>query len=204
MNHWPKIYYISQGATPDSHLFNIENVCKAGCKLVQLRLKDIPHDIVMSTAETALKICNQYDSKLIINDYIEIAEALPVFGLHLGKTDTDLRQAKLKLSEKIVGGTANTFEDCMRLANANADYIGLGPFQFTKTKSNLEPMLGKPGYRAIITKLRSLKIDIPIYAIGGIQEKDIAPLIDLGLAGVAVSGLLSNKQESQIKHIINI
>lgn len=203
MNNLATIYYISQGTNPEEHLSNIEKVCKGGCKLVQLRLKNLAPDIIFTTSKLALSICNKYGSNLIINDHTEIAHDLPVFGLHLGKTDTDINAAQAKISNKIIGGTANTIEDCIRLVNSKVDYIGLGPFRFTTTKTNLEPVLGIAGYQEVLSKLKALKTDIPIYAIGGIMEEDIRPLIKIGVTGVALSGFLSTKKESEIKYIID-
>lgn len=203
MNKLPIIYYISQGATPEAHLLNIEKVCLSGCKLVQLRLKGIDFETVLETAKSALSICQKYNAKLIINDYLKIAELLPPVGLHIGKQDPSIKTARQKLSNKLIGGTANTLEDCIRLANDGADYIGLGPYQFTSTKANLDPVLGLHGYREIKRKLETLHINTPIYAIGGIEEDDIIKLMNIGLNGIAVSGLLTKKNENSIKQIIS-
>lgn len=201
MTHLPPIYYISQGNSTDAHLLNIEKVCMAGCKLVQLRLKNFDFQTVLKTAESALDICQKFNSKLVINDYLEVAEEFPLMGLHIGKNDISVKMARQKLTSSLVGGTANTLEDCIRLTNEGADYIGLGPYQFTSTKANLDPILGLNGYKEIKNKLKTLQIDTPIYAIGGIQKEDISELIKLGLNGVALSGLLT--KEKDIKNIIS-
>ena len=57
-------------------------------------------------------------------------------------------------SEKIIGGTANTFTDVQRLATEGANYIGCGPFRYTKTKCNLAPILGLEGYRDILKQMK--------------------------------------------------
>jgi thiamine-phosphate pyrophosphorylase len=197
-----KIYYISQGLNPETHLLNIEKVCKSGCQLIQLRIKNTDQAIILETARLALKICQKYNAKLIINDYLKIVEQLPSTGLHIGKNDLSIKDARRKLPHQLIGGTANTLEDCIYLANNNVDYIGLGPYAFTNTKANLDPLLGLEGYQDIIMKLKTLKITIPIYAIGGIEEGHIKPLFDSGLFGVAVSGLLMNSTEKNIKSIM--
>lgn len=204
MTHYPKIYYVSQGKTPQAHLNNIENVCRAGVKFVQLRLKNTPIEIVRETAEKAVHICQKFNTQLFINDHAEALSALPNIGLHIGKNDLPMSEARAKYGSSTIGGTANTLEDCLALSKNGANYIGLGPFRHTTTKTNLEPILGLEGYQDIIKKLRSLKIDLPVYAIGGITETDIQPLLDLGLAGVAVSGLLSNKTVLEIKEMIKL
>jgi thiamine-phosphate pyrophosphorylase len=83
------------------------------------------------------------------------------------------------------------------------NYIGLGPFQFTTTKQKLSPILGLEGYRSILQKLKQQRVEIPIYAIGGITSENVEPLMDTGIHGIAVSGLLthSDNPTELIKHL---
>ena len=73
----------------------------------------------------------------------------------------------------IIGGTANTIDDVIRLHKQGADYIGCGPFRFTTTKKNLSPILGLDGYKSIVLKMKESGINLPIVAIGGITVEDI-------------------------------
>lgn len=196
------LYYISQGKTPKDHLCNIKNVCEAGCKLVQLRLKEATFATYLSIAIEANKICNKYEAKLIINDNVEVAKAVNVYGIHLGKNDMNPLQAREVLGSIIIGGTANTYEDCIHLINQKVDYIGLGPFRFTETKQNLSPVIGIGGYRQIIGQLKKENIDIPIVAIGGIIASDFNALFNIGISSIATSGLLTNKPIEELKNII--
>jgi len=98
-------------------------------------------------------------------------------------------------NHKIIGGTANTLEDVLQRATEDCDYIGLGPFRFTSTKENLSPILGLEGYRDILSKLQEQNIPIPVYAIGGIELSDIENLINTGLHGIAVSGLITESPQ---------
>ncbi len=199
----PNIYYVSQGESVNSHLLNIEKVCRSGCKLIQLRLKNVRFEEVLETTELALGICRKFNAKLIINDYIQVAEKFPQLGLHLGKNDVNFKEARKRLPNHLIGGTANTAQDCVRLNIEGADYIGLGPYHFTSTKTNLDPIIGFEGYKEIINELKERNMNTPIYAIGGIQEEDISKLIGTGVKGVAVSSLLTKRRENDIKTIIN-
>lgn len=199
-----KIYYISQGTTPEDHLRNITNVCEAGCKLVQLRLKNYSVEVSTKTALEAKIICDFYGAQLIINDLIEVAKITNSSGIHLGKNDANPEEAQQQLGfKKIIGGTANTLEDCLYLISQKVDYIGLGPFKFTTTKNQLSPILGIEGYQSILSKVREKGYEIPIYAIGGIAESDAEELFKAGVYGIAVSELLSDKPLEKIKNIIN-
>ena len=106
--------------------------------------------------------------------------------MHLGKTDTYPTVARKHLyTWQIIGGTANTIQDCEELIGKEVDYIGLGPFRFTTTKENLSKTLGLGGYTTIIDALNT---KTPIIGIGGITIKDVTNLLETGISGIAVSG----------------
>ncbi len=181
----PKLHYISQGSTPKEHLENLHSACTSGAELVQLRLKNISEEEVLNLAKEARKITAHFQTRLIINDYYKIAKEVKADGVHLGKTDSCPTIARTHLyTWQIIGGTANTLEDCQTLINKQVDYIGLGPFRFTKTKSNLSPALGLNGYKEIT---RILKTKTPIIGVGGITTLDITDVLEAGISGVAVS-----------------
>ena len=203
MSSLATIYYISQGINAEAHLENIARVCRLGCKLVQLRLKNFNPEEVFKTAEKASVICEAHNATLIINDHIEVAEKWPHLGLHIGKKDIEFGEARKRLGQNLIGGTANTIDDCLRLAENGADYIGLGPYRFTNTKAKLDPIIGLDGYRNIMNELLERQVNIPIYAIGGIGANDIPQLINAGVNGIAVSSLLTQSDENNIKRIIS-
>lgn len=186
-----KLYYISQGEYPQDHLNNIEQACEVGCRLIQLRLKDISTVEYMEYAEKAKVICTLYGTTLIVNDSVEAAIASDAAGIHVGKNDKSATEVRKILGDKIIGGTANTLEDCIRLIGEGVDYIGLGPFRFTETKKVLDPILGLEGYRKITSELATQGHSIPIYAIGGIKTEDITSIIETGVYGISISGLLT-------------
>jgi len=199
----PTLHYISQGKTPQEHLENIQKACTSGVELVQLRLKNQPEKVVLETAEKAREITGKFQTRLIINDYYKIAAAVKADGVHLGKTDTSPTVARKEMASwQIIGGTANTLEDCEALVAKKVDYIGMGPFRFTETKENLSPVLGLNGY---LTILEELKTSVPIIAIGGIVADDIAAIMKTGVHGIAVSGEITRNFNSipELKKLIN-
>lgn len=181
----PKLHYISQGETPKDHLENIQNACQSGAELVQLRLKNIDGHIILQTAEKAREITTHFQTRFIINDHYKIAKEVKADGVHLGKTDACPLEVRSYLhSWQWVGGTANTLNDCKALLEKKTDYIGLGPFRFTKTKDNLSPILGLTGYLEIMKELTSKTL---IIAIGGIGLNDIPNILETGIYGIAIS-----------------
>ncbi|WP_282117966.1 thiamine phosphate synthase [Maribacter aquivivus] len=190
----PTLHYISQGSTPKEHLENIQKACSSGAELVQFRLKNQPEKVVLETAQRAREITAKFQALLIINDHYKIAAAIKADGVHLGKLDSCPTTARKELASwQLIGGTANTLENCKTLIHKKVDYIGLGPFRFTKTKENLSPVLGINGY---LTILEELKKAIPVIAIGGIVIDDVSALMKTGIHGIAVSGEITRNFNS--------
>lgn len=110
-----------------------------GCKWIQLRMKDAPIEAVRQTAQQLIPLCKEHEAILVLDDYAQLAADLDIDGVHLGKLDMPVSEARLLIGEKyIIGGTANTFEDIQGLVRQDADYIGLGPFRYTETKKEPE------------------------------------------------------------------
>lgn len=189
-----KLHYITQGNTPEEHLENIQRACASGAEWIQLRLKNFDSKTILKTAQKAREITSHFQTRLIINDYYKVAKQVNADGVHLGKTDTSPSKAKEYLGNLfIVGGTANTLEDCKALIQKGVDYIGLGPYQFTETKKNLSPVLGIAGYQVLLDELQTTT---PIIAIGGITLKNVSEIIHTGVHGVAVSGAITQNFNS--------
>jgi thiamine-phosphate pyrophosphorylase len=193
-----RLHFISQESNGITHLQNIETACQAGVKWIQLRVKDKPLAEVKALAEDAKSICLQWGARLIINDYPQIAEAIGADGLHLGKEDMPLAQARRMVGNMIIGQTANTFEDVWYHSGNGADYIGLGPFAYTTTKQKLSPILGLEGYRKIMQRCQDEGITTPILAIGGIELKDISSIMQTGVHGIAVSSLICKAENCKL------
>ncbi len=192
--------YISQGTTPKEHLINIGEVCEAGCRWVQLRLKNVDLARYLQTAIKCREICDQYGAIMIVNDNISVAKASQADGVHLGLQDMSPKEARKILGDNfIIGGTANTIEDCMSHIQDDIDYIGLGPFKYTTTKEKLSPILGVEGYEEVILRLKSKNIEVPIVAIGGIALDNISDIMETGVVGIAVSGMLTNQEDLEEK-----
>ncbi|HEY5507176.1 MAG TPA: thiamine phosphate synthase [Paludibacter sp.] len=164
---------------------------KAGCKWVQLRMKNASLDEIEKEVVRILPVAKTYNAVLLINDHTEIVLRTGAHGVHLGKNDMSPSMAREMLGhEYFIGGTANTLEEVLYLIENGVDYVGLGPYRFTTTKKNLSPTLGKQGYAQIITALNTLNLKIPIIAIGGILENDLQSLMQTGIHGIAAAGAI--------------
>ena len=184
-------------------------VLEGGCRWVQLRMKDSPVEEVLRIGREIGKLCREHDAKFILDDHVKLVRELNADGVHLGKHDMPVSEARRILGrEYLIGATANTFEDIERGAGQGADYIGLGPFRFTQTKRNLSPVLGIEGYRTIMERCRNAGITLPVVAIGGITAADVEDILTAGVTGIALSGALLQAESTinetqQIIQIIN-
>lgn len=176
--------------TPCYHYLDSARLAlEGGCRWIQLRMKEAaPHE-VEAVAVQVQALCRQYGATFLIDDRVELVQKLQADGVHLGKNDMPIAEARRLLGDDfIIGGTANTFDDVQAHAAAGADYIGCGPFRYTTTKQNLSPILGLEGYARIVGQMREAGIDLPIVAIGGIGNDDIADILHTGVTGIALSG----------------
>lgn len=186
------LQYISCGSTTQQQLDNIENACKAGVRWIQLRVKNTAYKTHLEIALETRRICDTYNSIFIVNDTVNIAKESHADGVHLGLNDTNPKKAREILGNNtIIGGTANTYLNLQQHTKDDVDYMGLGPYRFTKTKEKLSPILGVSGYKSILTQYQASKITKPVVAIGGIQMEDIPELIKTPIQGIAVSRLLT-------------
>lgn len=184
-----------------------EMALRGGCKWVQLRMKDATDNKFLSIGRKVAALCRSYNATFLLDDRVHLVAELGADGVHLGKNDMPISEARRILgNEKIIGGTANTFADVQHLAAQGADYIGCGPFRYTPTKRNLAPILGLEGYRNILKQMQQAGITLPLIAIGGIVSTDIATLRGIGVSGIAVSGAVLGAADpiKEMKKLIEI
>ncbi len=181
----PKLHYISQGSSPKEHLENIQKACASGAELVQIHLKNVSEKKFLKLAEEAREMTSHFQTRLIISEHYKIAKTVKADGVHLGKTDCCPTIARKHLyTWQIIGGTANTLQDCEILIKKEVDYIGLGPFRSKVIEDTIPPVLGLNGYTGII---EALKTETPIIGVGDITTKDVKQILETGISGIAVS-----------------
>ena len=183
------IQFISHYTDQYSYLDAIRLALEGGCRWVQLRMKDASIHDFLSIGKEVRRLCDSYQATFILDDHVELVRELGADGVHLGKKDMPVAEARKILgNDCIIGGTANTFDDVKMHYEASANYIGCGPFRFTTTKQGLAPVLGLEGYRSIIAQMSAEGIDLPMVAIGGITAEDIPAIMQTGVCGIALSG----------------
>ena len=201
------VQFITHFTEEYSYLDSVRIALEGGCRWVQLRMKDADEAHLYPIALQAQQMCREYSATFIIDDHVEMVKKIKADGVHLGKLDMSIAEARKILGDDyIIGGTANTFEDVKAHYEARADYIGCGPFRYTTTKSNLSPILGLEGYRSIVCQMKEAGIHLPIVAIGGITKEDIPSLMETGITGIALSGsiLRAENHIEEMKKIIKL
>lgn len=203
-----KLQFITHHTDRYSYLDSARIALDGGCRWVQLRMKGADESLLEQTAITMQRMCREYGATFIIDDNVALAKRVGADGVHLGKNDMPIAEAREILGDSfIIGGTVNTFEDVLHhLQGATPDYLGCGPYRYTSTKANLAPILGIEGYRDVIQQMRNNDIEIPIVAIGGIRKEDIPQLLECGVGGIALSGsiLMADNPVKEMKDITDI
>lgn len=176
----------------------IRQSLEAGIDVVQLREKDISSAEYLRRAKCLRKMTAGFDTKLIINDRLDIALLCDADGVHLGQEDVPVKEARELLGAgKIIGATAKTVEQAQQAVEDGADYLGSGAWFPTGTKRDAVP-ISEEVYRAIIKKA-----PIPNVAVGGITAENAKRPLECGASGLAISaGIL--KAENPASEIAKI
>jgi thiamine-phosphate pyrophosphorylase len=153
-----------------------------GATVVQLREKDCSTRDFIEQALTIKEFLKDRGVPLIINDRVDVAQAVKADGVHLGQTDMPLELAKKILGDSmIIGISAESLEDAAEAEKGGADYLGVSPIYATPTKTDTAPPLGLEGLREIRKAVR-----LPLVGIGGLNRDNAAEVIRNGADGVAV------------------
>ena len=203
-----KLQFITHYTEKYSYIDSARIALEGGCRWIQLRMKDADASTLEETALIVQKMCKDYGATFIIDDHVLLTKKIKADGVHLGKNDMPIAEARRLLGDSfIIGGTVNSLDDVRAtLQSATPDYFGCGPFRFTSTKKNLAPILGHEGYRNIIREMKEGGIRIPLVAIGGIRKEDISELMADGVHGIALSSsiLRAENPVEEMKGICNL
>ena len=164
-----------------SHLEVLAQALEGGADLVQLRDKDVSRDDLIAIGKGLKPLCKKWGALLIVNDRLEVAEAIDADGVHIGQGDIPIEVARSLLGKKrVLGVSTHTLDQALTAEAAGADYIGVGPIFQTPTKPDAPPV----GIR-LISQVKG-KIRIPFVAIGGINLSTLDSVLEAGAESVAV------------------
>jgi len=153
-----------------------------GASVIQYRNKQGLAQQRQHEATALVKLCHQHSIPLIINDDVALATSTGASGVHLGKSDASIEQARQQLGSQAIIGVScyNSLERAVAAAEAGADYVAFGRF-FT---SHSKP--GAPPADTSILQQAARQLDLPIVAIGGITPDNGGALLAAGANLLAV------------------
>jgi thiamine-phosphate pyrophosphorylase len=153
-----------------------------GATVVQLREKNCSTREFIEQALAVKDFLKARRVPLIVNDRLDVAQAVQADGVHLGQTDMPLESAKGILGDSmIIGISAESLKDAIAAEKGGADYLGVSPIYATPTKTDTAPPLGLAGLREIRKAVR-----LPLVGIGGLNRENATEVIRSGADGVAV------------------
>jgi thiamine-phosphate pyrophosphorylase len=167
-----------------SHIDIAKMALKGAADILQFRDKFMNTSELIDTASRIKKICSKSKTKFIVNDRVDVAMIVDADGVHFGKEDIPVTEArKLLGKEKIIGATAHSLSEALKAQKDGADYIGFGHIYPTYSKTKTTKPKGLNLLRKVVNS-----INIPILAIGGIDLINAADVIETGVFGLAVIG----------------
>lgn len=170
----------------------VEEAILGGATMIQLREKNISEDEYVALAKEIKEVTDKYNIPLIINDQVDVALACDAAGVHVGQQDMAAALARVKIGqEKILGVSVQTVEQAILAEKAGADYLGVGSVFPTSTKKDAA-LVSKETLKAICDS-----VNIPVVAIGGINEENITQLNGSDIAGISVVSAIFAQKDAQ-------
>ncbi len=159
----------------------VHEAIMGGATMIQLREKNLDEESFLAEAKQIKELCARYHIPLIINDNIDIALKINADGVHVGQDDINVQNARKILGpNKIIGVSAHNVSEAVAAVDAGADYLGTGAVFPTGSKKDVTTLEKR------VLKEICETVDVPVTAIGGINEKNIIRLTGTGISGVAV------------------
>jgi thiamine-phosphate pyrophosphorylase len=197
-----KLHFITHDIEQHSHIEQARIACEAGSKWIQYRCLTKSDEELLKDINVIAELCDDWGATLIVTDHIHLNGKADIQGFHIEDMDADFRQLREELGEAItIGGSANTVEGLLRIAEEGADYAGFGPFKVTTTKPNNAPLLGLEGYKNAITILQQQQIELPVLAVGGVTLNDVDELLETGVFGIAASSAINQAEDMRSAYL---
>ncbi len=190
-----KLYLVTNSDkfnSDDDFLNAVASALQGGVQIVQLREKSASASRIIELGKKIRELCSIYDALFIINDRIDIAQIVEADGVHLGQDDIEIKSAREILGTNfIIGISTHKPEQALKAQEQGADYIGVGPVFETPTKQ------GRKAVGLDYVKWASENINIPFFAIGGIDVLNVDEVIASGAKRVAVVRAIINSDSPE-------
>jgi thiamine-phosphate pyrophosphorylase len=195
------LYVITPDAPPD-HVVDIATAAaRGGAGIVQLRHKTLARGDLLDLARRIRTVTAHAGVLFVVNDHVDIALLSGADGVHLGPDDLSVASARRVAGDRLLIGASASSPEAARAAVADgADYLGSGPAFATPIKTEKQVI----GPRGVVAVAAAVGPEVPVFAIGGIDESNLAQLVAEGLRRVcvirAVSGAPDPEQAARRLH----
>ena len=192
-----KLYLITDRKLFAAHCsmyLEIETVIEAGVKAIQLREKDLSTRELLDMAHWMRDLTNEYGSKFLINDRVDIALAVKADGVHLGQNSMPASAArKISGGRLLIGVSTHSIKEAVQAEKEGADFITLGPIYETPSKLKYGQPIGIDTF-----KEAKSRVSLPVFAIGGINTDRVTEVMKAGADGIAlISAILSAEDKGK-------
>jgi thiamine-phosphate pyrophosphorylase len=184
-----RLYFV---ADRDGMARALDGALAGGADLFQLRDKDASDDELLAAAESARERCHAAGALFVLNDRPDLAAACGADGVHVGQDDAPVQRArKLVGDDAIVGLSTHSMQQAQAGGRSGADYIAVGPVHATPTKQ------GRPAIGVGPLSYAASHVDIPWFAIGGIDPTTVGPVVKAGARRIVVVRALAEAPDPE-------
>ena len=181
----PRLHVITDESlqTRHSHVELAQFAVEGGADAIQFREKRLKTTReLIETAIAVAGVCEASNACFIVNDRVDVAASLKPCAVHLGRDDLPVNLARSILGlEVLVGGTANSLQEALKVQQSEVDYLGVGPVFGTTSKAKPSPDLGLENLERICDA-----VSLPVIAIGNIHPENVRDVLAAGASGIAV------------------
>lgn len=178
-----QLYYITdRQVCPIPLLDNIKRVIEAGVDFIQIREKDLSARELLSLARSAREMKRGHETKILVNDLLDVALAADLDGIHLGQSSVPAQQIRDKLSKPdfLFGVSTHSSEEVEAARKDGANFITFGPVFFTPSKASYGDPVGLESLKKVCQFAR-----IPVFALGGVNKSNYLDCLLNGASGIA-------------------
>lgn len=191
-NDLMRLYVITDRAwlKDNSLVDQVEDTINAGATFIQIREKELGYDEFVNLAKELKVVTDKYSIPFVINDNIDVALEVDADGVHIGQGDINASRARDLIGEnKILGVSVQTVEQALEAVKNGADYLGVGAVFSTSTKKDADTVSHET--------LRQIcnAVNVPVVAIGGIDENNVLELSKTTVDGIAVISAIFAKPD---------
>ena len=183
-----RLYFVTDSIPRE----RLEAALAGGVDIVQLRLKDASDEEIVAAAREFRALCDRFGALFVLNDRPDLAAACGADGVHVGQDDTPVAHAReIVGADAIVGLSTHSMQQAQAGGRSGADYIAVGPVHATPTKE------GRPAIGVEPVRYAATHVDIPWFAIGGIDADTVDDVVRAGARRIVVVRALAEADDPE-------